>query len=171
MERKNNEKWYGVGERRSVSKNIHTLSDAIREIVRYTSNNFNNGLSEENTLQYLKIWWSNHYNRPLKDPILEQYTLEELMYEYYSIIEYNSPSKNEENKDDQQDDKIEEEKRKENEEWAARMEEVEKMEESIKADPKKNNEWMNDQVQKDIEEGKQIYGEDYGEDLRFESEE
>jgi hypothetical protein len=31
----------------------------------------------------LEVWWCFQYNRPLKDPLLQQYTLEELAYEYF----------------------------------------------------------------------------------------
>lgn len=30
----------------------------------------------------LQWWWCQKYNRPLKDPILQQYTLDELLYEF-----------------------------------------------------------------------------------------
>lgn len=33
----------------------------------------------------LRSWWSRYYNRPLKDPLLESYTLEELLYEFHDI--------------------------------------------------------------------------------------
>ena len=32
-------------------------------------------------------WWSKEYSRPLKDPLLLSYTLEELLYEFYDKIE------------------------------------------------------------------------------------
>jgi len=32
---------------------------------------------------WLKRWWCRHYTRPYKDPLLETYTLEELLLEYY----------------------------------------------------------------------------------------
>jgi hypothetical protein len=32
---------------------------------------------------HLNNWWMLQYNRPLKDPILQTYTLQELVYEYF----------------------------------------------------------------------------------------
>lgn len=46
--------------------------------------------------RFLEFWWCRHYSRPLKDPLLKDYTLDELTYEYlrhfYSIPE-NDPKK------------------------------------------------------------------------------
>lgn len=36
--------------------------------------------------RFLKFWWCQKYNRPLKDPLLDQYTLEELTYEWLRYI-------------------------------------------------------------------------------------
>ena len=33
----------------------------------------------------MKFWWSRYYARPLKDPLLDTYTLEDLLYEFHSI--------------------------------------------------------------------------------------
>lgn len=35
------------------------------------------------TAEGLKFWWCKKYNRPLKDPLLQTYTLEELQIEYF----------------------------------------------------------------------------------------
>lgn len=46
----------------------------------------------------LEIWWSVKYNRPLKDPLLKEYSLYELIYEYlihYYMDPANDPSKQE----------------------------------------------------------------------------
>lgn len=32
--------------------------------------------------RFLKFWWVQKYSRPLKDPVLESYTLDELCYEF-----------------------------------------------------------------------------------------
>jgi len=32
---------------------------------------------------YLKIWWCNFFKRPSKDPLLQEYTFEELIIEYF----------------------------------------------------------------------------------------
>lgn len=40
----------------------------------------------QSLLKFLKRWWCNYYNKPYKDPLLEEYTLEELLLEYYEIL-------------------------------------------------------------------------------------
>jgi len=110
-------------------------------------------------------WWSDKYSRPLKDPMLLSYTLEELAYEYYLTIER---SKAEAERIQVESDKIEEAKLQEADEWADQMEAEEAAEEAKNAavppdpmkDPK-NIEWM----QQEIEKNKQELGEDFGEDL------
>jgi hypothetical protein len=42
--------------------------------------------NEEKLITFLKSWWSDKYNRPLKDPLLLSYTLEELLYEFHDKI-------------------------------------------------------------------------------------
>ena len=126
--------------------------------------------TEEQLLLFLQSWWSRTYNRPLKDPLLLNYTLEELLYEFYDRIER---SKAEEERLEQDDVKIEEEKDKENEDWAEKMEREELEAEMRKsgaessqplADPTKdpaNIAWMEEQVRA----GKEVFGETFGEDL------
>ena len=77
---------------------------------------------EKYTFQYLSSWWSRYYNRPLKDPLLQQYTLEELAYEYYAVSETNVYQKE---LDNESTDKIEEEKLRQANEWADKMEDDE----------------------------------------------
>jgi len=31
----------------------------------------------------LRAWWSRHYNRPMKDPMLDDYSLYDLMFEFF----------------------------------------------------------------------------------------
>lgn len=38
--------------------------------------------SEEDLWRQLKLWWCVTYNRPFRDPLIETYTLDELVYEY-----------------------------------------------------------------------------------------
>jgi hypothetical protein len=61
------------------------MVDAIQKITSYQASHPNED-SDSMELS-LKSWWSNTYNRPLKDPLLESYTLYELMYEYFDKIE------------------------------------------------------------------------------------
>ena len=61
-----------------------TVVECIRAIAAY---NARADLTTERQMTlFLKSWWSNLYNRPLKDPLLESYTLEELLYEFYDKI-------------------------------------------------------------------------------------
>lgn len=112
-------------------------------------------------------WWSDKYNRPLKDPVLLSYTLEELAYEYYLSIERRAADNERIELDN---DKIEEAKDSAAQEWADKMEaeeaaESEKAKENIgSADPTldpANVKWM----EQEIEKNKQELGEDFGEDL------
>lgn len=115
----------------------------------------------------MQSWWSRTYDRPLKDPLLLSYTLEELLYEFYDRIER---QKAQEERINSEDDKIEEAKEKEALDWAE-QEEKRELEEELRAkgskqasDPTKDPEniaWMEEQLNK----GKQLFGEDFGEDI------
>lgn len=117
-------------------------------------------------LLFLKSWWSNLYNRPLKDPLLESYTLEELLYEFYDRMERQKAA---EERVAQEADKMEEAKEKEVLDWAEQeerkeMEEMRRMAEKAAADPTQDPEnvkWMNEQLQK----YKEVYGDSFGEDI------
>ena len=98
---------------------------------------------------FLQSWWSKHYNKPLKDPILQTYTIEELLYEYYDKIERVKYEKylSEKVEHDSEQAKLDSTMK-----WAD--EEEKKEEESMK-------EWMD----KKLQEEKEKYGESFGEDL------
>jgi hypothetical protein len=76
--------------------------------------------------RYLRKWWCITYERPFKDPLLDQYTLDELVYEFLSK-HYLKPEND--------PDKIEAERKKasEDEEWASRMveQELKKMQANV----------------------------------------
>lgn len=106
------------------------------------------------------------------------YSLEELLYEFYDKVERR---KAEDEESDQSNDKIEQDRLQENLDWAAQEElrELEAMrqqqEEAAKKkeekDPTKdpeNQAWMQEQIQKEIDQGKKLFGEDFGEDIDFE---
>lgn len=126
--------------------------------------------TEEQLLLFLQSWWSRTYNRPLKDPILLSYTLEELLYEFYDRIER---QKAEEERLELEDGKIEEDKERAIHDWAEQEEQKEldalksqaaKSESKPITDPTKDPEnvaWMEEQVQK----AKEVYGENFGEDI------
>jgi hypothetical protein len=122
-------------------------------------------LSDDNQLLlFLMSWWSKTYNRPLKDPILLSYTVEELLYEFYDRLERKNA---EEERSKQESDKIEEDKEKEALDWAEQEEKKELEKEgkvSSPSDPTKdpdNIKWMQEQLEK----AKQAYGESFGEDI------
>lgn len=115
---------------------------------------------------FLKSWWSNTYNRPLKDPLLESYTLEELLYEFYDKIERREAA---EERSTQEADKIEEAKEKEVLDWAEEEEKKELEELRRAAEAKLTNpatdpdnvKWMKEQ----LEQAKQVHGDTFGEDI------
>lgn len=110
--------------------------------------------NEASQLRWLRSWWSKTYSRPLKDPLLAEYTLEELYYEYRLSVER---SKAADEKADEESDKIEQAKVDDALAWAEAEEEKEKST-SISAE---DQEWMAKQLQ----EAKQLYGEDFGENI------
>ena len=128
--------------------------------------------SEEQLLMYLQSWWSRTYNRPLKDPLLKTYTLEELIYEFYDRIER---QKAQQEQLEQEGDKIDQAKEKAALDWAEEEERKELAAEAAKKlqkdgasssaiDPSKdpsNIAWMEQQMA----EAKQHFGEDFGEDI------
>src|ERR1700686_1993722 len=85
-----------------LSSNPNTI-ECVKAIAAY---NARASLDTEYQMTlFLKSWWSNTYNRPLKDPLLESYTLEELVYEFYDKIERQKAG---EERSTQEADKIEE---------------------------------------------------------------
>jgi hypothetical protein len=105
---------------------------------------------------FLRSWWSKTYNRPLKDPLLEQYSIYELIYEYNDKIERKNAQAV---SIDQENDKIEEAQEKQVLDW---VEEEEKKEREAReaAQKKKDEEWMLEQLKKER-------GEDFGEDINL----
>lgn len=154
-----------------------TIGDAVRELAAH---NARAGLDDEyQLLLFLQSWWSRTYNRPLKDPILLSYTLEELLYEFYDRIER---QKAYEEQIDQENDTIEKEKEQAANDWADEEErkELELLknkqdkedsgDEQEEYDPTRdpdNIKWMEEQIEK----SKQIYGESFGEDISMDFEE
>jgi len=107
-------------------------------------------------------WWSEYYKRPLKDPLLQEYTTEELAYEYFNAVERR---KAEEEAIQAHSDKIEEAKAAADQAWADQMEAEEEAEES--SDPREdpvNQAWMEEEIRKN----KELFGDEFGEDLDLE---
>lgn len=108
---------------------------------------------------------------------MQEYTFEELLYEFYDRVERNRVEKE---VTEQADDRIEEEKLQDNLDWAEEEEKreleelrkrqqakAEQKEENPAEDPE-NVKWMEEQIQKEIEKGKKLFGDDFGEELNFE---
>jgi hypothetical protein len=129
--------------------------------------------NEENLLLFLRSWWSKTYNKPLKDPLLNEYGLEDLLYEFYDKLERSEAEEEMHNSDN---DRIEEDKEKANLDWAEEQEkrELEELKKKVTSkqsevpappvnpvqDPE-NKKWMEEQIAK----AKAELGEDFGEDI------
>lgn len=155
----------GDGFERTVPSTFEEIVDSVRQIA--ASNARAPLYSEEATLLFLQSWWSKTYNRPLKDPLLKTYTLEELLYEFFDKIEREAASKE---KTESDDGKIEAVKEKQDTEWADAEEKRDAEEAaqlSAEALEKENNEkWMAEQMALQ----KEKFGDDFGEDLNFSEE-
>ena len=95
---------------------------------------------------FLQSWWSRTYNRPLKDPILKTYTLEELLYEYYDHKEREDFSKE---KQEEETDKIEEAKFDEALKWAEEEEARDSKKDSIPDIAEEDKKWMEQKIKED----------------------
>lgn len=109
---------------------------------------------------FLRHWWSETYNRPLKDPILDSYTIEELTYEYYDKIERRKAA---EDAIEEESDRMEDEALESNLAWAEEEErkEREEMLKQLEEEKEANKEWM----QQELDKARQEHGDDYGEDI------
>jgi len=145
-----------------------SIAEAIRELA---AKNARAELVDEGQLSlFLKSWWSKTYNRPLKDPLLQTYTLEELLYEFYDKIERRAA---EVERAEAEEAMQEDNKEKVNLDWAEQMEREELEQLKIKAaaeeaaskqDPTKDPEnvkWMEEQMRL----AKAQFGETFGEDI------
>lgn len=162
MEEKNDRKSSGSPR---TGAEVVSVIDAIRAVC---ANNARAPIdTEARLLLFLKSWWSRTYNKPLKDPILATYTLEELLYEFYDKVERAAAA--DENELNEQE-KIETDKEKADLDWAA-QEELKELEAAKRnGDPTpvkdptkdpKNIQWMEEEIRKN----KVIYGETFGEDI------
>ncbi len=118
---------------------------------------------------YFRSWWSRHYNRPMKDPILATYTIEELAYEYYDKIERAEFA---EEQSEEETDKIEEAKYDDAIKWAEE-EEAKEIAEAAPEEGKENPEltpddkaWMEEQLRAEREvRGDDAFGGDISEEF------
>jgi hypothetical protein len=137
-------------------------------------------IGEKKNRLFLTNWWCRQYNRPLKDPLLNQYSIEELAYEYFLAGEVTAYKQE---LIDQENDRIEEDKIQVDHDWADEMEAEDAAREEAEAkakvdkekaeeeayDPLKDPEqvkWM----EEEIEKSKTVFGEDFGEDVGVEFE-
>jgi hypothetical protein len=167
--------YQGTAEELKASK--LSLVEKIRAIA---AKNARSTLDNDHDLMlYLRSWWSRTYNRPLKDPLLETYSLEDLLYEFYDKIER---AEAEEESRNSEDDKILKEKEQASQDWAEEEERKEldelkrKRKEAAEAaptpvsDPSKdpdNIKWMEEEMAK----AKALHGPDFGEDIKINFEE
>jgi hypothetical protein len=106
---------------------------------------------------FLKSWWSNTYNRPLKDPLLQEYNTYELLYEFHERKERELA------KDfflELESDKIEEEREQQTLDWIEEEERREREQEEAELKLKKDEEWMLEQLKKE-------HGDDFGDDINI----
>lgn len=119
--------------------------------------------TEFSQLLFLRSWWSKYYNRPLKDPLLQEYTLEELYYEYRDKVEREAAAQE---ASEEATDNIEQKKLDEAMAWAEE-EERKELESQAQSDPDssvlsdEDKAWMEDQ----LKQAKAVYGDDFGEDI------
>lgn len=161
------------GERTGEPTDELSIAESIRRIAAI---NARANLEDEVQLKlFLQSWWSRTYNRPLKDPLLEAYTLEELLYEFYDRVERRAA---EEERIKDVEVMQEDSKNKEDLDWADKMEQEELAKIKSKAaseeekkieDPTKDPEnvkWMEEQIKLN----KAQFGETFGEniDVNFE---
>jgi len=163
----------GLGPQTDSLKSVKlNLVDSIRAIA---AKNARSPLdNEESLILFLRSWWSKTYSKPLKDPLLLEYSLEDLLYEFYDKIERNDA---EEEMRNSEADKMEEEKDKAVTDWAEQEEKRElealknkQQQQSTNSQPTPpanpaedpdNKKWMEEQMAK----AKAELGENFGEDI------
>ncbi len=156
-----------LGEDREDRREKIELFESLEHIRQLAEYNANSKIDTEEKLKlFLKSWWSKQYNRPLKDPLLLSYTIEELMYEFYNFIER---QKSLASQLEDGDDKIEEDVKKAALDWAEQEElkELDMLQSQAAEQPEKSGltkddiKWMEDKMK----EAKEVHGESFGEDI------
>jgi hypothetical protein len=161
----------GKGSSESTSTGGEQLFSTADDIRRIAARNARAELNNDEQLTlFLKSWWSKTYNRPLKDPLLLSYTLEDLLYEFYDKVERRLA---EEERNDQGEINQEIAKEQADLDWAEQMEQEDLANMKAKAanletakveDPTKdpdNIKWMEEQMKL----AKQQFGETFGNDI------
>lgn len=112
--------------------------DASLELYESVKKLAETGLRNKERLNYdellfsLRRWWCQYYKRPYKDPLLDSYTIEELMFEYFDITESNKDP----------EAKVSEEVESEDRDWAAEEDEREAAEWAMRQDAEAQKEVM-----------------------------
>ena len=158
------------GERPGESPNGISIAESIRKIA---AKNARASLDDDEHLtRFLQSWWSRTYNRPLLDPLLQSYTLEQLLYEFYDRVERHAAEEErikgaeiqqEENKEKADLDWADAEELKDREALRIKEEAASQESKEIKnpaLDPE-NIKWMEEQ----IKANKEQFGETFGEDI------
>lgn len=103
--------------------------------------------TEEGIDLFLRSWWSRTYNRPLKDPLLLEYSTYDLLYEYNDIEARKNATLE---ILEVEADKIEEAVVQETEDWIEEEErkEREAAEAALEAKRLKEEQWMLEQLKK-----------------------
>lgn len=130
--------------------------DAVKIIAAHNARHLETDSEVE---AFLKSWWSRTYNRPLKDPLLQEYTIYELFYEYHDREERALAAQE---NIELFTDKIETEEEQETLNWIEEEERKEReAEEIVKVRAKKaDDKWMLDKLKKE-------HGDDFGEDVNL----
>ncbi len=160
------------GQGASNSSRVDGLSTA-ESIRKIAAKNARADLTNEEQLKlFLQSWWSRLYNRPLKDPLLQDNTIDELLYEFYDRVERKTA---EDERADQVELDREDAKEKADLDWAEKMEQEElaqmkakaaASEEAAKKDPTKDPEnikWMEEQMRL----AKEQFGDTFGDDVEL----
>ena len=84
--------------------------------------------TEADLIRQLRIWWCIKYNKPFKEPLLDSYTLDDLIYEYLYFF-YLDPEHDPAEKIKKED------QFKKDEEWARKM-----LEKHVQKEPPKTKE-------------------------------
>ena len=142
-----------------------SVFDQIKHIAK--SHAFEKLNTQDSIMLYIQSWWSKQYSRPLKDPILQSYTYEELLYEYFDTIERESAAKKavEEDVIGEEDKILDDNLSWAEEEEAKELAELETRKQA-QIELEKNKEWVEEQLKK--EKDRLGLEDDFGEDLKFE---
>ncbi len=69
----------------SEDKHINALIDKSKALAALTRKREVKGMDD--LIWSLRIWWCKYYKRPLKDPLLESYDINELLFEFFLLSE------------------------------------------------------------------------------------